>query len=88
MEGEGAPRAQPSGVPFDTGGKILKPPEVFNPATLEEEVSQWSDWSFAFKNFLAFMDYEFLADLKKAERMHWTSRMTSMNFMQRMKDER
>ena len=65
--GEGAPRAQPSGVPFDTGGKILKPPEVFNPATLEEEVSQWSDWSFAFKNFLAFMDYEFLADLKKAE---------------------
>ena len=36
-------------VSFDTGGKILKPPEVFNPATLEEEVSQWSDWSFAFK---------------------------------------
>ena len=28
----------------------------------EEEVSQWSDWSFAFKNFLAFMDCEFLAD--------------------------
>ena len=45
----------------------MKPPEVFNPATLEEEVSQWSDWSFAFKNFLAFMDDEFLADLKKAE---------------------
>ena len=41
----------------------MKPPEVFNPATIEEEeVSQWSDWSFAFKNFLAF-----LADLKKAE---------------------
>ncbi|CAE7263960.1 unnamed protein product [Symbiodinium natans] len=40
LGGEGAPRAQPSGVPFDTGGKILKPPEVFNPATLEEEVSQ------------------------------------------------
>ena len=45
LGGEGAPRAQPSGVPFDTGEKILKPPEVFNPATLEEEVSQWSDWS-------------------------------------------
>ena len=30
LGGEEAPRAQPSGVPFDTGGKILKPPEVFN----------------------------------------------------------
>ncbi|CAE7783312.1 unnamed protein product [Symbiodinium sp. CCMP2592] len=46
---------------------ILKPPESFNPATIEEEVSQWSDWSFTFKNFLAFMDQEFLKDLKSAE---------------------
>ena len=49
------------------GGKILKPPEAFNPATLEEEVSQRSDWAFTFKNFLAFMDQDFLEDLQKAE---------------------
>ena len=57
----------PASVPFDTGGKILKPPEAFNPATIEEEVSQWSDWAFTFKNFLAFMDQAFLTDLKSAE---------------------
>ena len=43
-----APRAEarapagtpgPASVPFDTGGKILKPPEAFSPATIEEEVS-------------------------------------------------
>ena len=57
----------PASVPFDTGGKILKPPEAFSPATIEEEVSQWSDWAFTFKNFLAFMDQSFLTDLKSAE---------------------
>ena len=57
----------PASVPFDTGGKILKPPEAFSPATIEEEVSQWSDWAFTFKNFLAFMDQAFLGDLKSAE---------------------
>ena len=56
--GTRAPAATPgpASVPFDTGGKILKPPEAFSPATIEEEVSQWSDWAFTFKNFLAFMD--------------------------------
>ena len=57
----------PASVPFDTGGKILKPPEAFSPATIEEEVSQWSDWAFTFKNFLALMDQAFLGDLKSAE---------------------
>eukprot|EP00439_Symbiodinium_sp_Y106_P016254 s8191_g2.t1 len=47
--------------------KILKPPEAFSPATIEEEVSQWSDWAFTFKNFLAFVDQAFLTDLKSAE---------------------
>ena len=57
---EAPPR--PATTPFDTGGKILTSPEAINPAMLEEEeVSQWSDWAFTFKNFLAvlaFMDQE------------------------------
>ena len=67
--GTRAPAATPgpASVPFDTGGKILKPPEAFSPATIEEEVSRWSDWAFTFKNFLAFMDQAFLTDLKSAE---------------------
>ena len=67
-QGTRAPVATPgpASVPFDTGGKILKPPEAFSPA-IEEEVSQWSDWAFTFKNFLAFMDQAFLTDLKSAE---------------------
>ena len=55
-EGPQRPPPQGNGVPFDTGSKILKPPEAFSPATIEEEVSQRSDWSFAFKIFLVFMD--------------------------------
>ena len=62
-----ANRAVTPATPFDTGGKILKAPLAFSPAAIEEEVSQWGDWSFRFKNFLAFMDHEFLYDLKKAE---------------------
>eukprot|EP00439_Symbiodinium_sp_Y106_P079422 s1279_g18.t1 len=60
-------RPRAATTPFDTGGKILKPPEAFSPATLEEEVSQWSDWAFTFKNLLAFMDQDFLTDFEEAE---------------------
>ena len=69
-QGEARPSAGtpgPASVPLDTGGKILKPPEAFSPATIEEEVSQWSDWAFTFKNFLALMDQAFLVDFKSAE---------------------
>ena len=64
-QGTRAPAATPgpASVPFDTGGKILKPPEAFSPAAIEE-VSQWSDWAFTFNIFLAFMDQAFLTDLK------------------------
>ena len=67
-QGTRAPAATPgpASVPFDTGGKILKPPEAFSPAAIEE-VSQWSDWAFTFNIFLAFMDQAFLTDLKSAE---------------------
>ena len=68
VEGSQRPPPQGTAVPFDTGGKVLKAPDAFQPATIaEEEVSQWGDWSFAFRNFLAFMDWEYLSDLKKAE---------------------
>ena len=66
---EGPPQAPPQGtaVPFDTGGKVLKAPDTFSPNTIEEEVSQWGDWAFAFRNFLSFMDWGYLTDLKMAE---------------------
>ena len=64
---EAPPR--PATPPFDTGGKILKPPDAFNPATLEEEeVSQWSDWAFTFKNLLAFMIKIFLRICKRLKK--------------------
>ncbi|OLP76192.1 hypothetical protein AK812_SmicGene43903 [Symbiodinium microadriaticum] len=66
---EGPPQAPAQGtaVPFDTGGKVLKAPDTFSPNTTEEEVSQWGDWSFGFRNFLSFMDWGYLTDLKMAE---------------------
>ena len=66
---EGPPQAPPQGtaVPFDTRGKVLKAPDTFSPNTIEEEVSQWGDWAFAFRNFLSFMDWGYLTDLKMAE---------------------
>ncbi|CAE7208752.1 unnamed protein product [Symbiodinium microadriaticum] len=41
--------------------------DAFSPNTTEEEVSQWGDWSFGFRNFLSFMDWRYLTDLKMAE---------------------
>ena len=55
------------GTTFDTGSKVLKGPDIFSPENLEEEVSVWSDWSFVFKNYLAFMDPGFLDEFKWAE---------------------
>ena len=55
------------GATFDTGAQVLKGPDLFSPGTLEEEVSLWSDWSFVFKNYLAFMDPGFLDEFKWAE---------------------
>ncbi|CAE7785104.1 unnamed protein product [Symbiodinium sp. KB8] len=66
-EGPAQPPPQGTAVPFDAGGKVLKAPDTFSPNTTEEEVSQWGDWSFGFRNFLSFMDWGYLTDLKMAE---------------------
>ena len=67
-EEAGQPPPHGTVVPFDTGGKVLKGPDMFSPNTIEDEVGQWGDWSFSFRNFLSFMDWNYLTDLKKAEK--------------------
>ena len=56
-----------SGTSFDTGSKVLKGPDVFAPGTLDEEVSSWQDWAFIFKNYIGFMDPNYLAEFSWAE---------------------
>ena len=52
---------------FDTGSRVLKGPETFAPGTLDEEVSSWQDWAFIFKNYIGFMDPNYLAEFTWAE---------------------
>ena len=56
-----------SGATFDTDSKVLKGPDVFAPGTLDEEVSSWADWAFIFKNYIGFMDPNYLAEFSWAK---------------------
>ena len=56
-----------SGTTFDTGSKVLKGPDVFSPGTLDEQVLSWSEWSFIFKNYIGFMDPNYLSEFSWAE---------------------
>ena len=47
--------------------KYVKAPEIFNPKSIEEEISMWPEWAFSFKNFMAIQDDEYRGDLAKAE---------------------
>ncbi|CAE6963231.1 unnamed protein product [Symbiodinium sp. CCMP2592] len=52
---------------YDSAAKLVKSPDVFSPKNLEEEVSQWPDWSFSFKVFVGFIDPTYAEELKKVE---------------------
>ncbi|CAE7692355.1 unnamed protein product [Symbiodinium sp. CCMP2592] len=52
---------------YDSAAKLVKSPDVFAPKNLEEEVSQWPDWSFSFKVFVGFIDPTYAEELKKNE---------------------
>ncbi|CAE7809458.1 unnamed protein product [Symbiodinium sp. CCMP2592] len=52
---------------YDSAAKLVKSPDVFAPKNLEEEVSQWPDWSFSFKVFVGFIDPTYAEELKKVE---------------------
>ena len=57
-----------SGTTFDTGSRVLlKGPDVFAPGTLDEEVSSWQDCAFIFKNYIGFMDPNYLSEFSWAE---------------------
>ncbi|CAE7849605.1 unnamed protein product, partial [Symbiodinium necroappetens] len=47
--------------------KYVKAPEIFNPKSIEEEISMWPEWAFSFKNFMAIQDDEYRGDFAKAE---------------------
>ena len=47
--------------------KYVKAPEIFNPKSIEEEISMWPEWAFSFKNFMAVQDDEYRGDFAKAE---------------------
>ena len=57
-----ATSAGTSGTTFDTGSRVLKGPDV-----LDEEVSSWQDWAFIFKNYIGFMDPNYLSEFGWAE---------------------
>ena len=40
---------------------------MFAPGTLDEEVFLWQDWAFIFKNYVGFMDPNYLSEFSWAE---------------------
>ena len=50
-----------------SSGRYVKAPEVFAPKTMDEEQAQWSEWAFAFKNWMCVQDEDFRGEVEKAE---------------------
>ena len=44
--------------------KLLPKPSNFDPKNREEEISQWRDWSWSFKQYLASLDPKFVGEIK------------------------
>ena len=47
--------------------KFVKQPDIFDPKDLEQEMQQWSDWSFRFKAIIMVQDPKFKDELEKCE---------------------
>ena len=47
--------------------RTLQKPEVWKPKDHDEELTQWPEWSFLFKSFMAMLDKEFESDLDLVE---------------------
>lgn len=52
---------------FGEASKVVKFPDVFQPANSEEEISQWMDWKMTFTGWLCYAQAEYEKDLKDAE---------------------
>ena len=52
---------------YESASRLVKPPELFAPKTLEDEVSQWPDWSISFRVYLGFIDPRCAAELRRTE---------------------
>ena len=58
--------------PERTGGmgeaaRVLKPPEIWKPKNMDDELSSWNEWSFIFRSFLCFGDSRYAEELKMVE---------------------
>ena len=47
--------------------RTLQKPEVWKPKDHDKELTQWPEWSFLFKSFMAMLDKEFESDLVLVE---------------------
>ena len=47
--------------------RVLKPPEIWKPKNMDDELSSWNEWSFIFRSFLCFGDSRYAEELKMVE---------------------
>ena len=47
--------------------KFVRQPEVFDPKDMDQELQQWSDWSFRFRSFMMVQDPRFKEDMEHCE---------------------
>ena len=52
---------------FSEAAKVVRQPDVFQPGTPEEELSQWADWRLTFRSWLIYAQGDYEKDLNEAE---------------------
>ena len=64
---------------FATASKVVKAPEAFSPANLEEELSQWQDWKLSFKSWLCFAEQAYEKEVEAVEGSETATSMAVMS---------
>ena len=52
---------------FATASKVMRPPEPFEPKSVEEEISQWQDWRLTFKSWIVFAEDAYRKEIEAIE---------------------
>ena len=73
---------------FAEAAKVVRQPDLFQPATPEEELSQWADWRLTFRSWLVYAQSDYEADLNEAEKAEGPLDFVEMTISQHERSEK
>lgn len=56
-----------AGEGLATASKVVRPPDPFEPKTMEEEISQWQGWRLTFKSWIVFAEDAYHKEIEAIE---------------------